>query len=313
MKAVVVHVYGPPESLRYDDFPDPAPPGPNEVLIRIAAASVNPADARLASGEHAELWPLSSLPRASGRDLAGVVEAVGPGVTDYRVGDKVYGYSGLHWAGTWADKIVMPTEWLAPAPKSISLIEAAALPVVALTAWVTLFIDWHIERGQRLLVNGAAGGVGSMAVQMAKAAGVYVIGSASTSKQDYLRELGCDEVIDYSKTPVDSVVDQVDAVLDGTGTQSDSRKRSYALVKPGGWLASVSNEYDPDAAERHGIRIAPTFGRVEGDALHRIAREVDEGRLKVNISKTFPMSEAAKALAGVAEGHSLGKVVLVNS
>ena len=264
MKAVVVHEYGPPESLRYEDFPDPAPPGPNEVLIRIAAASVNPADARLASGEHAELWPLSSLPRASGRDLAGVVEA-------------------------------------------------AALPVVALTAWVTLFIDWHIERGQRLLVNGAAGGVGSMAVQMAKAAGVYVIGSASTSKQDYLRELGCDEVIDYSKTPVDSVVDQVDAVLDGTGTQSDSRKRSYALVKPGGWLASVSNEYDPDAAERHGIRIAPTFGRVEGDALHRIAREVDEGRLKVNISKTFLMSEAAKALAGVAEGHSLGKVVLVNS
>ena len=104
-------------------------------------------------------------------------------MTDYRVGDKVYGYSGLHWAGTWADEIVMPTEWLAPAPKSISLIEAAALPVVALTAWVTLFVDWHIERGQRLLVNGAAGGVGSMAVQMAKAAGVFVIGSASTSNR----------------------------------------------------------------------------------------------------------------------------------
>jgi NADPH:quinone reductase-like Zn-dependent oxidoreductase len=308
MKAHIFHAYGPPSSMRYEEVPNPGPPAPGHVLVRTVAAGVNPADGRLASGEYPGVW--SSFPRINGRDIAGIVEAVGPDVTDFQPGDLVYGFSEVDAAGTWADIVPMPIGQIARAPRTISLVEAAALPVVAVTAWMILFRDFGVEAGQTLLVNGAAGGVGSMVVQMARNAGLKVIGTASTGKLPYLRELGCDQVIDYTTVGVESVVSQVDAVVDTVG--GAALATSYKLVRPGGWLASVSGEVDRAVALRCNIRALTVRGRVEGDVLDRIAAEVDAGRLKVQVSQTFPMPEAVAALRQVLEGHTLGKVVLVN-
>jgi NADPH:quinone reductase-like Zn-dependent oxidoreductase len=308
MKAVVVHGYGPPESLRYEEFPDPTAPDEGEILVRVVAASVNPADGRLSSGEYPGLW--TSFPRVNGRDVAGIVVAVGPSVTDYRIGDRIFGFSELDRPGTWADFVVMQVRAVGLAPRSVSLTEAAALPVVAMTAWLTLFVDFHLAAGQTLLINGAGGGVGAVAVQMAKGAGAQVIGSASAEKLPFLRKLGCDEVIDYRKTPIDSVLGGLDAVLDCVG--GDSLRRSYGVIKRGGWLASLSGPTDPEAAASAGITASQTFGRVEQGLLATIAREVDASKLKVNVSAVFPMSEAPLALKQLNQGHTLGKIVVVN-
>jgi NADPH:quinone reductase-like Zn-dependent oxidoreductase len=297
--SAVLHRYGPPESLRYEEFTDPPRPGPDQVLIRIAAASVNPADGRLSRGEYPDIW--KEFPRINGRDFAGTVVQAGPGVTSFSSGDRVYGFSELHWAGTWADMIVMPTVWIGLAPTTVTLTQAAALPVVALTAWVTLFVDFFLKAGQSLLINGAAGGVGSIAVQLAKSVGAKVIGSVSESKMEFARALGCDEVLDYNKTPIDSVLKNIDAVLDGVG--GDSLRRSYRVLRPGGWLASMAEPVDQEEAQRAGIVAAQTRGRVTDGALARIAAEVDAGRLRIHVTSTYAMADAAKAHAPARARH----------
>jgi NADPH:quinone reductase-like Zn-dependent oxidoreductase len=302
-----MHGFGPPESLRYEEFPDSAPPRSSEVVVRIAAASVNPADWKLCAGQ-TRFTP--AFPQIVGRDFAGVVIGAGSAVHDYRPGDRVYGFSELQWPGTWADLITIPAAWIAHAPKTITLTEAASLPVCALTAWVTLFEDFKLNHGDSILINGAAGGVGSVAVQLARNAGARVIGTASGRNLAYLRGLGCDQVIDYTKESVGEVLSAVDAVLDGVG--GESLRRATAVVRRGGWVAAMSEAPDQAEAARLGITAAQTRGRVMEGLLARIAATVDHAKLKPTVTATHGMREAARALAIVKEGHTRGKIVLEN-
>src|ERR1700758_4310461 len=205
MKAIRIHKYGGPEVLRYEDVVVPAP-GAGELLIKVQAASVNPLDWKTRAGYLKDFFP-HTMPFIPGWDGSGIVEAVGSGVTQFKQGDEVYAKTNRD--GTYAEYAIVTEPEAALKPKSVDHVQAAAIPVVALTAWQALFEKAQLAAGQKVLIHGAAGGVGSFAVQFAKWKGAHVIGTASAKNQAFLRELGTDEPIDYEKTPFEDVVHDV--------------------------------------------------------------------------------------------------------
>lgn len=220
MKAVQIHAYGEPEVLSYEETARPAPK-PDEVLIHVHAAAINPFDSAIRAGSMQEMIH-PSFPLILGVDVAGVIEAVGDAVKDFKVGDAVYAMVGLQFGG-YAEYVVASTSAVAPKPNSLNFIQAASVPLAALTAWQSLFEHANLSAGQRVLIQAAAGGVGSFAVQFAKAKGAYVIGTASASKQALVKELGADEVLDYRNTHFEEAVHDVDVVLDLVGGETQER------------------------------------------------------------------------------------------
>ena len=254
MKAVRIHNYGGPEVLKFEDAPAPQP-GPGEVLVRIHAAAVNPVDWKVRAGRLKERiqYPLPLIP---GWDFSGVVEATGPGVTRLKKGDEVYARPDIARNGAYAEYIVAKESEVAFKPKSVDHVQAAAIPLAALTAWQALFDTAGLKAGQKVLIHGAAGGVGSFAVQLAKRKGAHVIGTASGRNQSFLRELGVDEAIDYEKTGFEDVVHDVDVVLDTIG--GDTQNRSWKVLKKGGILVSIISP--PSAEEAANMAFGkPTF------------------------------------------------------
>ena len=244
MRAVRFHDYGPPEALVVERVPRPEP-GEGEVLVRVHAAGVNPVDWKFRRGDMRNFRPLQ-LPSAAGIDLAGTVEAVGPGVTAWQVGQAVFG-SG---SGAYAEYAVAPAGNLAAMPRTLTFDQAAAAPIGARTAWTALFDAAGLQPGQRLLVNGAAGGVGHFAVQLGRWKGAHVIGTASAANVDFVRSLGAETVVDYAATSVEDAVRDVDAVLDtvgGAGTE-----RLLRVVKPGGVIASIAGPVPEEVAQQRG-------------------------------------------------------------
>ena len=237
MKAVQVHNYGGPEVLRFEDAPRPEP-GSGELLIRVHAASVNAIDWKARAGYLKDVFPLP-LPYIPGWDVSGIVEAIGPGVSKFKKSDEVYARpdGARNGKGTYAEYVVVKETEAALKPKSIDHVHAAAIPVVALTAWQALFDQAGLSEGQKILIHGAAGGVGSFAVQLAKWKGAHVFGTASGQNQAFLRELGVEEPIDYEKTRFEDVVHDVDVVLDTLG--GDTQNRSWKVLKKGGILVSI--------------------------------------------------------------------------
>src|ERR1043166_3120940 len=228
MKAVVAHQYGAPEVLKYEDAPRPEPKE-NELLVRVIACGVNPADPLVISGRLAKEFG-THLPLIPGYDVAGVVEAIGAKVTKFKKGDAVYGYA--LFGGGWAEYAVLAENEATLKPKSVGFVEAAAVPLAALTAWQALLDVAKLSAGQTVLIHGGSGGVGSFAIQIAKARGARVIATASTANQDLLKQLGADVAIDYTKTKFEDVAKDVDVVLDAVGR--DTLARSYGVVKKGG-------------------------------------------------------------------------------
>ncbi len=233
MKAVVVHEYGGPEVLKYEDAPRPEPKD-NQVLVKVIAAAVNPVDAMIRSGKYAKVFG-TTLPLVPGYDIAGVVEKAGAKVTKLKVGDSVYAYP--MWGGGYAEYDVVDEGEVALKPKSITYVEAAGVPLAALTAWQALIDVAKIDKGQTVLIHGGSGGVGSFAIQIAKARGAKVIATASTPNQDLLKQLGADVAIDYTKQKFEDVAKDVDVVLDSVG--KDTLARSYGVVKKGGFIATL--------------------------------------------------------------------------
>jgi NADPH:quinone reductase-like Zn-dependent oxidoreductase len=304
MKAVVAHDYGAPEVLKFEEVPRPEP-SDDESLVRVIASSVNPADPLTLSGKYAREFG-THLPLIPGYDIAGVVEKTGANVRKLKVGDAVYGYPTF--GGGWADYVTVKESEVAAKPKSLNFVESAAVPMGALTAWQALMDVAKLQPGQTVLIHGGSGGVGSFAIQIAKARGARVIATASTANQDLLKQLGVDVAVDYTKTKFEDVAKGVDAVLDPVG--KETLARSYGVVKKGGIVMSLVAR--PDAAElkKHEIRGAGISVHPDAEDLAQIAQLIDAGKIKPTVTQVLPMSEAIAAQQQAATHHTRGKVVL---
>jgi len=308
MRAISQDVLGGPEVLKEVQVPRPQP-ALNEVLVRVRAAGVNPTDWKhRASGLF-----LGQPPFVLGWDVSGVVDEVGAGVTLFKPGDEVFGMLPYpHGVGAHAEYATGPSRAFARKPPGIDHVHAAAVPLAALTAYQALVDTAGLHAGQRVLIHAAAGGVGHLAVQIAKARGAYVIGTASAGKREFLRDLGTDEVIDYQTVDFAEAVRDVDVVLDTLG--GDHRARSLRVLRRRGLLVSILPYGLGDLAEeadRLGVRAKGLLVEADHASMKAVADLVEEGRLRPVVAETFPLADAAKAHERGETGRTAGKLVLV--
>ncbi|MFE6920409.1 NADP-dependent oxidoreductase [Nocardia sp. NPDC057663] len=308
MRAISQDTLGGPEVLHEIELPRPTP-GPSQLLIRVHAVGLNPTD-----WKHRALPGLflPAPPFVLGWDVSGVVETVGYGVTLFEPGDEVFGMLPYpHGHGSLAEYVVGPTRAFARKPDNVDHIVAGATPLAALTAWQALVDTANIQAGQRVLIHAAAGGVGHLAVQIAKSRGAYVIGTASAAKHEHLRSLGADELIDYREVDFAEVVGDVDVVLDTLGEENS--RRSLPTLRPGGLLVSIlaSNGTDlPAEAARQGARFAALLVEADHAGMRAVAALLASGELTPTIAGVFPLAEAAKAHALGETDRTLGKLVV---
>ncbi len=304
MKAMVAHQYGGPEVLKYEDVPLPEPKE-NEILVRVIASGVNPADPLILNGKYAKEFG-THLPLVLGYDMAGVVVKTGAKVTKLKVGDPIYAY--LLWGGGWAEYCISNEGESAIKPKSLSFIEASAVPLAALTAWQALIDIAKLESGQTVLIHGGSGGVGSFAIQIAKARGARVIATASTANQGLLKQLGADVAVDYTKQKFEEIAHDVDVVLDPVGR--DTLARSYSVVKKGGIVVTIVSRCDEAELKKHEIRGASLSSHPEATELAEITKLIDAGKIRPIVTQVLPVADAAKAVAQAETHHTRGKLVL---
>jgi NADPH:quinone reductase-like Zn-dependent oxidoreductase len=309
MKAVRIHAYGDASVLSYEDAPRPDP-ADNELLVRIHAAGVNPIDWKIRAGLMKD-WIPHSFPFVAGVDFSGTVQHAGPKVQNFKPGDEVFGQARIMGPnGSYAEYLTVPVKNVALKPRSIDHIQAAALPAVATAAWQALFGDGgiNLQPKQTILIHGGAGGVGSTAIQLAKWRGAHVVATASGANQDFLRQLGADQAIDYTKTSFDTIVKGADAVLDTIG--GETQARSWRVLKPGGVLASTLGAPTEPASKPQGARGVGVQGERGLPALGRIAELVEAGVLRQHVTQILPLTKARKAHELIETGHVRGKIVL---
>jgi NADPH:quinone reductase-like Zn-dependent oxidoreductase len=305
MVAIAQDVFGGPEVLRLVERDRPEPEG-TEVLVRVHAAGVNPVDWKTRAGHGL----LQALPLTLGWDVSGVVEQTGLGVTRFSPGDEVF---GMPWfprqAGAYAQYVTAPSRQFARKPAALTHTEAAGLPLAGLTAWQVLADTAAIQPGQRILITAAAGGVGHLAVQIAKALGAYVIGTARAANHDFVRALGADEVIDYTTTDPARAVADLDVVFAPVGTKTASW---LPAIRPGGMLIPFEDD-DPallEEASRRKIRVAVVLAEPDGHGLEALGGLAETGRLRVEIETVLPLAQAPKAHEISERGRTRGKIVL---
>ncbi len=310
MRAIRQDTHGSPDVLKEVELPRPEP-GSSEILIAVRGAGVNPTD----WWNRALPMTANGLPLILGWDVSGVVESVGTGVTIFKPGDEVFGMLPYpHGVGAHAEYVTSPARAFVHKPAGIDHVQAGALPLAALTAYQALVDTADIQPGQRVLIHAAAGGVGHLAVQIAKSRGAYVIGTASAAKHDFLRSIGVDEAIDYQTVDFTEAAKDIDVVLDSISRDADARARSLAVLHPGGTLVSIL-PFPIDAAEladiaARGIRYESLLVEADRAGMQAIADLVETGALRVHIEATFPLAEAAKAHTLGETGRTTGKIVL---
>jgi NADPH:quinone reductase-like Zn-dependent oxidoreductase len=309
MRAVVLREFGPPEVLRVEEVPEPEPI-PTEVKVRVHAAGINPVDLKTRAGGGMAAV-LGEPPLVIGWDVSGTVVEVGPGVTRFRVGDEVF---GMPWfprqAGAYADYVTAPSRHFAAKPRVLSHEEAGALPLAGLTAWQIVVETIQLQAGDDLLIHGAAGGVGHLAVQIAKARGANVIGTARAEQEAWLVGLGVDRVIDYRGERFEELLTDLDAVIDFTGVKGEG---SLRVLRPGGILVSVPSGTSAElAAEAKEMKRRLTGFLVEPDpvGLAGLDALIEAGRLQVHVDEVFELEQAVEAHRRAEDHHGGGKVVL---
>jgi NADPH:quinone reductase-like Zn-dependent oxidoreductase len=309
VKAVRIHNYGGPEVLKYEDAPRPQP-GAGEVLIRVHATSVNPIDWKVRAGYMKDFIP-HSFPLIPGWDVSGVIEEVGsnPAAAGrFKKSDEVYSLPDHTRNGAYAEYIVVRESEVALKPNTLHHVRAAAVPLAALTAWQALFDTGKLQPEQRVLIHGAAGGVGHFAVQLAKWKGAHVIGTASAKNHEMLCALGADELIDYTTERFEDVARNIDVVLDTIG--GETQERSWQVLKKGGILVSLVQPPSENKAKELGVRAALLGAQPNGAQLAEIAKIIDSGKLAPVIDRILPLSEARRAHELSQSGHTRGKIVL---
>ncbi|WP_116107134.1 NADP-dependent oxidoreductase [Lewinella sp. IMCC34191] len=315
MKAVRIHEFGGPEVLKIEEVDRPAPAA-DQILVKVYASGVNPTDWVIREGGNDVLRPFLKLPMTLGWDAAGVVEEVGSDVTGFKRGDAVYGEPEFPAGGSYAEFLVSRASQFAHKPATIDFTTAAAVPLAGLTAWTGIFKCGKLQAGQRILVQGASGGVGSFAVQFAKAKGAYVIGMASNANLDYVRQLGANEVIDYRTQQFEELLQDIDVVLEASPLR-DNRERLKAVqvLRQGGIFvtANVDHPFDEEVKEALAAKHATGeaySNEARGEWLEEIAELIDSGKVKVPVARVFPLEEVAEAHRESESWHVRGKLVL---
>ncbi|MGO3182061.1 MAG: NADP-dependent oxidoreductase [Aequorivita sp.] len=303
MKAVLIKEYGDENVLNYTDVEQPQPKE-DEILVKIHAAAINPVDLKIRNGKGEKFG--MKLPIILGADFAGTVEEVGNKIKKFKKEDAVYGKILID---CYAEYVIVKENELGRKPDNLDFNNSASIPMGALTAWQAIFDTANLSSGQKILIHGASGGVGSMAVQLAKAKGAYVIGTASTTNEDFVKSLGADEFIDYSTTDFEDVVKGLDVVLDTIG--GDTHKRSYQVLKKGGFLVSLVQEPSEELIKKYNVQAKVMASQPNPEQLEEITELTEAGKIKTRIAKTFPLSEAKKAQVLSEEGHIQGKIILI--
>ncbi len=306
MKAAVLHEHGGPEVLKYEDAPRPEPKD-DEVLVKVIAAGVNPVDTYVRQGMRSKSGT-DNGPMIIGYDIAGIVEKTGAGITKFKVGDAVYAYLPIARGGGYAEFAIAKEGEMSLKPKNIDFEKAAAVPLAGTTAWQALIDTAKLERGQTVLIHGGSGGVGSFAVQIAKARGAKVIATASTANQDLLKQLGVDQPIDYTTTKFEDVVKEVDVVLNTV--RGDTLRPSYGVVKKGGIIVSITDEPDPAECAKHGIRGSRLMAHPDARAIEELTKLIEANKITPIVSETFPLQDVAQAHQQMETHHTRGKIVL---
>ncbi|MVN22880.1 zinc-binding dehydrogenase [Mucilaginibacter sp. HMF7410] len=316
MKAIRINEFGGPEVLKLEQVERPVP-APDEILVKVYASGVNPVDWVIRNGGNDFLRPLLTLPMTLGWDAAGIVEKVGSDVKDFKKGDEVYGVPNFPGSnGSYAEYLAAKASQFALKPKSIGFNQAAGVPLAALVAWTGAVELGKLQSGQRILIHGAAGGVGSFALQFAKSKGAYAIGTASAQNHEHLKDLGADEVIDYKNKQFEEVLHDIDVVFDASPLRDDNeRLKSLKVLKEGGILVSTNIDFPfsdvvTKALAKKGAKGELVAPQMKQKWLEQIAQLIDVGKVQVTISRVYPLEEVAEAHRESETWHVRGKLIL---
>ena len=309
MKAVQINKYGGYEVLEINENAAKPSPGKGQVLVEVHTASINPFDWKVRAGYMKDFMPLN-FPAILGGDFSGIVKEIGEGVAEFKVGDEVYGSANVFsgGSGSFAEFAVAGTINAAKKPKKVDFIQAAALPLVGSSAVQALKQHMNLRRSNRILIHGGAGGIGHIAVQLAKALGSYVATTVNADDKDFVRQLGVDEIIDYKSEKFEEKIKDFDAVFDTVG--GETTNKSFKVLKKGGVLVSMLGQPDAKFAQEYGVTAIGQGTKVNTQHLNRLAKLVDSGKIKVNIAKIFSLDQIKEAFKYQEEGHPRGKVVL---
>jgi alcohol dehydrogenase len=310
MKSAQIKRYGGSEVVEINQStPSPNDPSAGKVLVNVKAAGVNPADWKIREGYFQQMMPLQ-FPSTLGMDFSGLIEKVGDGVSDFRQGDEVYGRAAVieGGSGAFAEMALANADSIAHKPKALSHEEAAGLPLVGVSAWQALVETIGLSKGQKILIHGGAGGIGSIAIQLAKHLGAYVATTVSANDKQFVKELGADEAIDYKTQTFEDLLHDYDAVFDTVG--GETYTRSFKVLKRGGIIVSMLEQPNQGMIDRFGIKAISQFTQVNRERLIKLAHWVEENNIRVNVDRIFPLDEAGKALDYQRDVHPRGKVVL---
>ncbi|HZB00463.1 MAG TPA: NADP-dependent oxidoreductase [Nitrososphaera sp.] len=311
MKSAQIKRYGSSEVVEINQStPAPNDPSAGKVLVRVKAASVNPADWKIREGYMQQMMPLQ-FPSTLGMDFSGVIEKVGEGVSDSEQNDEVYGQASVisGGSGAFAEMALANADSIAHKPETLSHDEAAGLPLVGVSTWQALVETIRLSKGQKILIHGGAGGIGSIAIQLAKNLGAYVATTSSTNDKQFVQQLGADEVIDYKTQTFEDLLHDYDAVFDTIG--GETYTRSFKVLKRGGGIiVSMLEQPNQELMDRFGVKAISQFTQVNRERLTKLAQWVDQNNIRVNVDKTFTLDEASKALDYQRDVHPRGKVVL---
>jgi len=310
MKAAQITKYGGSEVVQINQStPVPNDPSAGKVLVNIRAAGVNPADWKFRDGFFKQMMPLK-FPSTLGWDFSGVIEKLGEGVSDYKQGDEVYGQASeiTGGSGAFAEMALATADSIAHEPKALSHEQAAGLPTVGVSAWQALVETIGLTDGQKILIHGGAGGIGSIAIQMAKYRGAHIATTVRANDMQYVKELGADEIIDYQTQNFDDLLHDYDAVYDNVG--GETYTRSFKILKKGGIIVSMLEQPNQQLMEQFGVKAIFQFTQVNRERLTKLAQWVDQNNIRVNVDRAFPLEEAGKALDYQKDVHPRGKVVV---
>jgi alcohol dehydrogenase len=311
MKAAQIKGYGSSDEVIEinKDAPAPNDPSAGKVLVKIKAAGINPVDWKIREGYMQQMIPLQ-FPSSLGADFSGVIEKVGQGVSEFRQGDEVYGQASIMsgGSGAFAEMALANADTIAHKPKSLSHPEAAGLPLVGVSAWLALVETISLQKSQKILIHGGAGGIGSVAIQLAKHLGAYVATTVSTNDKQFAKEVGADEIIDYKTQTFEELIGDYDAAFDTVGGETYSS--SFKVLKRGGIIVSMLEQPNQELMTQFGVKAIFQFTQINRDRLTKLAQWVDQNNIRVNVDKTFPLEEAGRALDYQRDVHPRGKVVL---